>query len=330
MKKIISVLFILLFSVTFTKCFAEECHDSVDGGPVKTQTLTVFKSGTNITIQPDAAIGYLIYDNRANGALMNITCSTNIVHRIRALAIDSGVKNKDGCPIYKTSVKGIGFVLAYSAMDSSCNTRGPGSEFSEGAPSTTSSAQTLRVRLYVYGQPASGVLEGGNFVVDTLKNDGQTVSYGAFGGPVTINVAGCSMTNDNIPIPLGDIPVDRFTAPGSTVGEQAFTVGFKCSVGINAPTVAMEGIPSADTGDNTVLALSNAGSEGTATGVGAQILSGNPRTPLVINGENTSLKYPVNKDETQQYEFHARYYQTKETVTPGLANATATLNITYQ
>lgn len=328
MKKFLSILFILFCSVIFTKSFAEECHDSVDGGPVKTQTLIEFTKAISINVQPDVKIGTKIYDTRADGQLMNITCSTNIIHQIRALAVDSGVKNENGCSIYKTSVRGIGFVLAFSAMDSSCNTRGPGSEYSDNVTSTTVSSQSARLRLYVYAQPASGVLNGGNFVVDTLKNDGQIVSYVSFGGPVNINVAGCSMTNDNIAVPLGDVPVDRFTAPGSSAGELNFTVGFKCSVGVNAPDVSLDGIQSGDTGDNTVLALSDAGNEGTATGVGVQILYRS--VPLIINGDNVSLNYPVNQDQTQNYEFRARYYQTKETVTPGLANATATLNITYQ
>ncbi|MOA33246.1 Type-1 fimbrial protein, A chain precursor [compost metagenome] len=74
-----------------------------------------------------------------------------------------------------------------------------------------------------------------------------------------------------------------------------------------------------------MLALTNTGQAGTAGGMGVQLLYGG--TPLKINN-NIVLKATPGGQETLQ--FTARYYQTNKVVTPGKANSSATLNITYQ
>lgn len=333
MKKFLSVLFIFLCSSVFTQCFADECHDSVDGGPVKSQTLLMVNSARTINVQPDAVVSVwpiTSYDTGSNAQYYHITCDSTIVFKISALAVDSGYKNSYGCAIYKTPVRGIGFVVSFSSI-ANCKIAGPGATWSQNVKKIDDSSRpVVKMELYIIGQPESGVLDGGAFAKETLVNINQTIVSVTFGGPVTINVAGCSMTSNNISIPLGDVPVGQFTAPGTTAGEHDFTVGFKCNVGINAPSVSLEGTQSAETGDRTVLALTDAGREDTATGVGVQIISGYTLTPLTLDGDNVSLNYPVTKGQTQNYEFKARYYQTRETVTPGIANATATLNITYQ
>lgn len=144
--------------------------------------------------------------------------------------------------------------------------------------------------------------------------------------PVVINVLACSITTSSINVALEPIIVSKFTGAGVTLGDKAFTIGLNCDAGtrINA---SLSGMQNAETSDNSVLALSNAGSSGIASGVGIQLLYGN--TPLKL-GQNIVLKTSSGGSEFPSGAFTARYYQTKATATVGDANTTATLNLTYQ
>lgn len=144
--------------------------------------------------------------------------------------------------------------------------------------------------------------------------------------PMVINVLACSIVNSSVNVALDPIIVSNFTGIGVTKGDKAFTIGLNCDANarINA---SLSGTQNADTSDNSVLALTNAGSAGVATGVGIQLLYGN--APLKL-GQNIVLKTSSGGSEFPSDAFTARYYQTKATATTGDANTTATLNLTYQ
>nr|WP_276613208.1 fimbrial protein [Serratia proteamaculans] len=134
----------------------------------------------------------------------------------------------------------------------------------------------------------------------------------------------CSLNSTSINVPLGDISATKFTAIGTTAGDKGFDVGLSCDKDAKI-NVALAGTQNTDTPDTSVLALTSAGQSGTASGVGVQLLYGG--TPLKINN-NILLKTSAGGKETLP--FTARYYQTKTAVGAGLANSSATLNITYQ
>lgn len=73
------------------------------------------------------------------------------------------------------------------------------------------------------------------------------------------------------------------------------------------------------------MALTGQGNTGTAKGVGVQLLYNG--TPLAMNSR-LLLKQSAGGVETLP--LTARYYQTLGTVQSGTANASATLNLTYQ
>lgn len=87
----------------------------------------------------------------------------------------------------------------------------------------------------------------------------------------------------------------------------------------------LSGAQNPDVSDNTVLALTGQGSAGVAQGVGVQLVYNN--TPLIL-GNNLVLKRTNGGQE--MFPLTARYYQTNTTVTTGIANASATLSLTYQ
>lgn len=143
-------------------------------------------------------------------------------------------------------------------------------------------------------------------------------------GTNNITVLACSLSSTSINVPLGDVSSTKFTAIASTTGDKGFNVGLSCDKDAKI-NVSLAGTQNADTSDTSVLALTNAGQTGTATGVGVQLLYGG--TPLKINN-NIPLKTSAGGQETLP--FTARYYQTQTAVSAGLANSSATLNITYQ
>lgn len=141
---------------------------------------------------------------------------------------------------------------------------------------------------------------------------------------LNVTVLACSLTTPTVAAPLGNIYATAFTGVGSTAGNNDFQLGLNCAAGTKV-NVTMNGTQNADTANTSVLALTGAGGAGVAKGVGAQILYNN--VPLNI-GSKLALKTSAGGVET--FPFKARYYQTLSNVLPGSANATATLNITYQ
>ncbi|WP_261109092.1 fimbrial protein [Serratia liquefaciens] len=143
-------------------------------------------------------------------------------------------------------------------------------------------------------------------------------------GTNNITSLACSLNSTSINVPLGDVLDIKFTAIGTTVGDKSFDVGLTCDKDARI-NVALAGTQNSDTTDTSVLALTNTGQAGTAKGVGVQLLYGG--VPLKINN-NIVLKTSPGGQETLP--FTARYYQTQTPVGAGLANSSATLNITYQ
>ena len=101
-------------------------------------------------------------------------------------------------------------------------------------------------------------------------------------------------------------------------------LGLNCDPGANV-NVSISGIQNPDVATTSVLALTGQGNTGTAKGVGIQLLYNG--TPLALN---TRLPLTVAAGGQQTFPLTARYYQTNTTVEPGTANASATLNLTYQ
>ncbi|MNZ88833.1 Type-1 fimbrial protein, A chain precursor [compost metagenome] len=143
-------------------------------------------------------------------------------------------------------------------------------------------------------------------------------------GVNNITALACSLTNTTISVPLGDVQSSAFTGITTTAGDKTFNLGLSCDKDANI-NVALAGSQNADTADTSVLALTNAGQSGTAKGVGVQLLYGS--VPLKLNN-NILLKTSAGGQETLP--FSARYYQTQTAIGAGLANSSATLNITYQ
>ncbi|MEX2952253.1 fimbrial protein [Serratia fonticola] len=145
-------------------------------------------------------------------------------------------------------------------------------------------------------------------------------------GSVNVNLiaVACSINTTNITVPLDDVLPATFTSTSTIAKPKAFNVGLSCNNGARVNMI-MTGTQNRDTSASGVLDLTGAGNVGVATGVGIQILYNGSSVTL-----NNNLVLKTSAGGQESLPFTAQYYQTRSTVTAGSANATATLNLTYQ
>ncbi|MEX3242680.1 fimbrial protein [Serratia quinivorans] len=236
--------------------------------------------------------------------------------------------------IFKTNVPGIGYTLAGRGywLGTNDGPYGKGTDTQKVISSASAGVNpgwsnfNIQIQLYKIGDIASGVLSGkigalGTGTNTALTNWSNEIPITITG---TITALACSLTNTTISVPLGDVQSSAFSGITTTAGDKTFNLGLSCDKDANI-NVALAGTQNMDTADTSVLALTNAGQSGTAKGVGVQLLYGG--VPLKLNN-NILLKTSVGGQETLP--FSARYYQTQTAIGAGLANSSATLNITYQ
>ncbi|WP_449550336.1 fimbrial protein [Lelliottia amnigena] len=237
----------------------------------------------------------------------------------------TGMKYKEN-DIYSTNIPGVGFAICYFSCDSS--TAGGWYPF-------VTYNNVLHATYLEFGNlPWSFVL-----VATGEINESGPLTHGEYGevglgntavGKIfltsgTIKATECNLEKSDVFIDFGGLQASQFIAPGTTTQEKSFNIGLTCNAAANI-NVTLEGQQSGDSSDPSILALSNMGQQGVATGLGVQIIyNGNP---LEIN-----KKIPLKTTEgniIETFPFSARYYQTKSVVTPGEANVVATLSITHQ
>ena len=134
------------------------------------------------------------------------------------------------------------------------------------------------------------------------------------------------MNTAQLTFPIGDIPASAFgTVVGTTPAgaQNTQNTGLTCAAGTNI-TVSLSGIQNPDSANTSVMALTGQGNAGTAKGVGVQLIYNG--APLAMNSRLFCDSLPGQ----ETLPLTARYYQTLTRVESGSANASATLNLTYQ
>lgn len=136
----------------------------------------------------------------------------------------------------------------------------------------------------------------------------------------------CTLTSDTMAFDIGNVGADQFNnSIGFTPQKSAIkNLSLSCDANANI-NITLNGEQNPDSSDDSVLALSNQGQSGVADGVGIQLLYND--SPLEIN---KTLELKRSEGGQESFPITARYFQTKNQVTPGRANATATINLTYQ
>jgi type 1 fimbria pilin len=227
--------------------------------------------------------------------------------------------------VFTTSLAGVGMRMRDSSgkplnASATCST-----DASLGNTGTNGSFNVSgTVELVKTGVTTSGTITTGWWATGIL-NTGVPLN----GGSNSISIAGaairpvsCSVTTATANQTIRMLPVktSAFGSAGATAGMAPFTLGLSCESGVKvavtfSSTTGSSGIPS-------VIA-----SNGTATGVGIQLLGGS-QTPINLD---TALQLTSGTTGNMSFQFYGQYYQLGAAqVTPGTVNASAIFTMSYQ
>ncbi|MFQ0830816.1 fimbrial protein [Serratia fonticola] len=288
------------------------CTTNVTVGSQTASPQVVHAYMTPITVQRDAPVGSTIgsyYLPQTSGDPWYCVNNGTVYYQAVLFTTASNIPG-----VLQTNVPGVGMKAYYSS---------PANPYSWPSGSSGWLGMGYGMRDIIKTGPiTSGQISSGTFGI--VYGDDRITAYTFNFTGAMVTVLACSINTPQIQVPLEDVAAGSLTSIGTTAKPKVFNLGLSCDAGARV-NVKMTGTQNTDTGANGVLQLSGAGSAGVATGVGIQILYNN--SPLALNN-NIVLKASTGGQET--FPFVARYYQTKSTVTTGDANATATLNLTYQ
>lgn len=261
----------------------------------------------------------------------------------------NNVINTDGVTfkVYETNIDGIGYIIksrdrfayshggwdsgwsAYLPKPDSTTMRSIIGGWSVNIGTEYNTGLDVAVAFVRYADSKSGTVSGGVIANGTAGEDpvfGNPSSPIQLNSSLKINTVACSITSEgSLAFPIGDVSASQFNSTG-TVSQQSSTVNLEvdCDADTNI-NITLDGTQNPDSSNKSVLMLSSQGQSGVADGVGVQLLYNG--TPLELN-KMISIKTSTGGQESLP--ITARYFQTKEQVRSGTANATATLNLTYQ
>lgn len=294
-------------------------------------------NGPADSVHPGQAIGSWGGDT----STYDTYCGPDLIYSAYVEPIDqkTNITYSDGSttyPVFPTGVPGIGYIIGmkdpnagtFIAIDNPSTKTFP----SPGTPNQSSvigfnakvtyvATESLKTGVYIVPSRVIANLTFRDYYNGIRESTTLTLNS------VTINVTAtsCKVNQPSLQVPLGTFNVTDFTSVGSNVGSHPFSVDLQCDENIKV-NMTLNATQNAETSDNTVIALDNAGAENVAKGVGVQLLYNN--TPLAISSK--ILTNTVVSAGPVSIPLVARYYQTSSQVTAGTANATASLFLTYE
>ncbi len=303
---VVGMLFLGASSATFAECkFAS--------GQVP-QTVGI--SVSNVVVQRDAPVGSVIYSSIMPQGATLIECDTDINTNSYKMTYLGGVPTSIA-HTYATNVPGIGVkvFVGWRYLDNPPSTDNTGIGSVNMPP--------VHFQLYKTGDIQPGQLTPGQ-VGTWSVSDITPVTVNLVGG--TITQVACSIATPKLTFPIGDVLLSEFGSAAGYIPERTSTqnLGLECDKSANI-NITLNGTQNPDVSDSSVLALNNQQGAGTAQGVGVQLLYGG--NPIAINNKITLGQSSGGRE---LFPITARYYQTRNKVTVGEANASATLTLTYQ
>lgn len=319
MKKLRNLLAftLLVFSgYSFATC-------TLEGGSTVTQTVY---PGT-ITVQRDVPVGTVFWSSTlplSNQVIGGCTADSVTLYYS---FVYNGAQSSGFTHYYKTPVPGVAMSVTVTGMSGGFLGYYDNPRYVDNfmGPYTIYTDTGTKVSLIKTGPITSGVMPSGQIGLWTADSGDTFMKL--FMGNTTVNQVACSISTPSLTFPIGDILASRF---GSTVGfiptgvQNTQNLGLECDAGANI-NIMLQGTRNPDVSTTSVLALTGQGNADVAKGVGVQLLYNG--TPLVLNNRLV-LKRSSGGQET--FPITARYYQTKATVSTGKADASATLDLTYQ
>lgn len=320
---VMSKIYLFLCLITFfsSKSFAEDYCYAPDS--------PIVAYFDEIKVMRDVPIGSVISFADAAAHFKCDDYSYNFNNDYGFLKLTYNGAKPSGMPnVFLTNLEGVGIsvtVGAFSDEDWITGTERRFDDFFEhdGRPILEYNFH-VTVKLIKIGEITPGNLSLGEIVSIRGSAGGNSPGIILTRGSVT-NI-GCRVVTPSLSFPIGDILASSF---GNSVGtipagaERTLNLGLDCDPNIYVE-MQFTGTQNPDISDNSILALNNHGSPGTASGVGVQLL---------YNGEPLPLNGYIEADTIggmETFPLTARYYQTKPVVTTGNASASATMTITYQ
>lgn len=306
-----SVLIIALFS---SGSYAET-NCGVDQSIIQTVSF-----GT-INVQRDVAVGTTIATVNVPGSASIFAFSSSgrqycegHLSMLYLGGVRSSINN-----VYNTNLAGVGIAMTgvpgdWSLTSAAANVR------------TNTYPSNYTVSLIKTGPITAGTLTPGSVAQGYFGPVGQNFIQVSLDSASKINVLACSINTPSLSFPMGDISAADFGSSISFVPAKTITqnLGLNCDAGANI-NVMLQGTQNPDVSTTSVLALTGQGNTDVAQGVGVQLLYNG--TQLALNNR-IMLKQSSGSQET--FPITAQYYQTKTSVSTGQANASATLDLTYQ
>ncbi|MBU9579741.1 type 1 fimbrial protein [Ralstonia mannitolilytica] len=301
----------------------------------------------DLTIQRGLPVGSVIAEV-ASDLVSTFKCSNTEPRlpwqEVGIKAYGTYVADFDGKRIYKTNVEGIGYAVGITAgsddkWEKCANLMRwvNGSETDNpnhymycsvnGMFSALPRQGKALIRFYKTAQSISaGWVSGrqvGSFILRNNKTlwhtPESTINIGSF----KVDVMSCTVSNTLIPVKLGDVPISAFKGPGTSPPSRtkAFSIPLNCAKGTSinlqldgAAHDAAQGMLKLDAGSTS------------ATGVAIQLLYDDKPIELAKR-----FKWQVaDADGDYAIPLKARYVQTANSVTTGIANGSATFTLTYQ
>lgn len=317
------------------------CHSALASNCSKLVSTLTVRLPVNITVQRDLGVGQPVTDwvstNGGPVPIFNCSYTNGEAFNIREYSTVANVMTySDGGVTYfvhPTTVTGIGVALRARSqgqfgMSSYYN-------FPLGTPWNTTSGYAGNINalmevdaiLVKIGDVISG--DATDTVVGGIKSGPQGSSAIYSDIPVVVSATkitkiACEVKKSNIEVPLDNVFANDFTAVDSVAKPKVFNVGLVCDAGARV-NAKLTGTQNSHSSADGVLELTGAGGDDVAEGVGIQILYGSSTMKL---NKNIVLKTSAGGEESLP--FTAQYYQTLANVKAGTANATATLELTYQ
>lgn len=325
MVRKITFCLITIMLLTVSSAYAAICDVTL---PVVPQ---ISYSGT-IQVPQNAAVGTALATGQSPVS-HNITgfVGTMLVTKLYPSTANSGVKYSDGKIVYNTNLAGVG-IAYWSDVDAGqtannidlITTVNTGQLYNQGIHSGV-----LYWALVKTGDIKTGILSGvvSDIVYACLGNT-NSVSYSkylSFANSIQITVTACTVTNTSINVPLGTVNRSTFKGQGTTSTVRSFTLPLQCDGAVKFNLTVSPGSSGALDQNAGIINLDPSESGTKAEGVGIQILYNS--NPLVLSSAfNAGASTGAG---TYNIDLGARYYQSGSTVTPGLANGTATFTVQY-
>ncbi|UHM93640.1 fimbrial protein [Rahnella victoriana] len=316
-----SFFFIIFVGCTWSGFSVANCMFTGSG-----QTATV--NFDNIPVSNALPIGAIISTAIPSPNAQPVTviddCTTNLLMTYMGGTPVSGMNG-----VYKTNLNGVGISICNSSFNgsdfSSCETfyQNPAESYQLlGRGNFTPG--TAVIALIKTGDITAGALESGPLGAVYLEGDEANYDIKFMLGSSSVTSTGCKITTPTLNVNLGDFLTTDFTGVGYKTKQVSLPISLQCNAGtkVNAVLAAESDSDSQNTG---VIKLSS--DADSASGIGIQLIDGKGQV-LKLN-ENIYVGMAASEGDFE-FNWTASYIQTQSVVTPGNANASATITLTYE